>query len=82
MSESSNNLKAEFASIQESFMETGQLQMATFVMTVILKNMEVLKEEEKQNHFSNESIVLANKSLEQIAKAVRERVEEINKSIH
>ena len=77
-----NNLQTESENVRESFMETGQLHMATFVMAVILKNMEVLKEEEKQDHFSGEAIFLANKSLEHIAKAIRDRVEEINKSIH
>lgn len=76
------SLQTELKEVRESFMDTGQIQMATFVMAVILKNMEVLKEEEEHNHFSVEAIFLANKSLEHIAKAVRERVEEINKSIH
>ena len=75
-------LQTEFEEVRESFMDTGQIQMATFVMAVILKNLEVLKEEGEQDHFSVEAITLANKSLEHIAKAVKERVEEINKSIH
>lgn len=78
-----NNLQTELAEIRESFTETGQIQMATYVMALLLKNLDVLKEEQEQGHFSYEALALASKSLNHIAEAVKERVEEINnKSIH
>ena len=74
-----NNLQTELEKVRESFMDTGQIQMATYIMAILLKNLEVLKEETEQDNFSAEALALASKSLNHIAEAIRERVEEINK---
>ena len=74
-----NNLQTELEKVRESFSETGQIQMATYIMAILLKNLEVLKEETEQDNFSAEALALASKSLNHIAEAIRERVEEINK---
>ena len=73
-----NNLQTELEKVRESFSETGQIQMATYIMAILLKNLEVLKEETEQDNFSAEALALASKSLNHIAEAIRERVEEIN----
>ena len=74
-----NNLQTELEKVRESFSETGQIQMATYIMAILLRNLDVLKEETEQDNFSAEALALASKSLNHIAEAIRERVEEINK---
>ena len=73
-----NNLQTELEKVRESFMDTGQIQMATYIMAILLRNLDVLKEETEQDNFSAEALALASKSLNHIAEAIRERVEEIN----
>ena len=73
-----NNLQTELEKVRESFMDTGQIQMATYIMAILLRNLDVLKEETEQDNFSAEALALASKSLNHIAEASRERVEEIN----
>ena len=74
-----NNFQTELEKVRESFSETGQIQMVTSIMAILLKTLEVLKEETEQDNFSAEALALASKSLNHIAEAIRERVEEINK---
>ena len=78
--ESLKSTEATFSDDNLEFLQEGiQDQLGIFFPSINIENLEVLKEEGELDHFSVEAITLANKSLEHIAKAVKERVEEINK---